>query len=407
MVQSNGSNISHETVDMTNGTMLSTSSNVTQVSVDGIDSVNITMNSIDGEITAADQSPVMISWTNGEKIFQVLIRTCGLLSFVCFTYLVCQSVIQLRQTPRRNPVVTRLVLYVSSCGAFLSLMYMLGTTPIPISDEDQQQWGAMGTAATCSFQAFIFIGGGIAFTCWDMLLSVTYVLMVRYHWSNHSLLKLQSVMHGMIWTFAIILPTLAQLDESFNSSHDYCFLLPSPEVCAYVDTIPCERGENYFAYFIVVYVILWLGLIVSIVSMIIIYCTVRGMETRNHSRYSSHLGFQVMKKPVSNSSTTSTSNNSGNLVEGGRALSGSSYQFTAVAEPQHERSRQVGIQGLFYVGTAILTYGPITIATLLSLKAGLWVFEIGQICIMLNVLHGVFYLYAFLRNRKNQHSSSS
>ena len=247
-------------------------------------------------------------------------------------------------------------------------------------------WGAKGTVRTCEMQGFLLCSGLYVAIAWDIALSFTFVLMVRYNWRKKNLAKVEKVVHAIVWAFAIGTSVAAVVTDSMNPSGFDCFMGVSPLYCDTRAEDDCVRGEEYSALLMVIYfVIITLGTIINMACMLTLYLTARHRERRNQ-RYSRGL-----------SHTESTTNFSRRSITIPQRVENQAPRRSA-QEPQHRLSNRIATQGMLYTSVWLGTGVPIILVSILAPE---W--SSGPSVVFLQSwvnLYGFFYLFPFLRHRK-------
>ena len=161
-----------------------------------------------------------------------------------------------------------LVLSISDCTSSLALFASNWAAPSNVAYDFMQ--GNVGNIATCDMQAFMLILG-----CWgvfasNMVLSVYFLLCVKYSWSNERLKsKLERPYHILLAVGALPVSVGPMIWDLYNPTISCCFLQLYPKLCNDPSNdVKCYRG-NEFAYKLV-YIALYL-LPIPIASFAISY----------------------------------------------------------------------------------------------------------------------------------------
>jgi len=161
----------------------------------------------------------------------------------------------------------------------------MGTWPIPRGSPYALRSQAFGTQATCSAQGF-FIQLGIAAPFFNGMLSIYYLLTVRYGWKEKKIKKLQKYFFGIPIIFALA-TAFASLGLSlYNNSIYWCWIAASPLLCDTTikerDGSDCERGRNAWLFRWVFYFLpLFIIIFIATTSMILIYIAVKKTEQKS------------------------------------------------------------------------------------------------------------------------------
>lgn len=94
---------------------------------------------------------------------------------------------------RRSAPYHRLLLGMSISDCIGNLVFFAGTWPIP---KESNVYGAMGTEFTCTVQGFFDQIVGTATPGYNIVLSIYYLLVVRYGWNEHRVKRVEPYMHA-------------------------------------------------------------------------------------------------------------------------------------------------------------------------------------------------------------------
>ena len=129
----------------------------------------------------------------------------GTLSIICSAF-VAQDVLKL---PERRAKMTNLVILALSISdiIFSTTAHIFGTWPGP----QGLVYGSSGNQVTCTAHGFLNIFSAFCAALYNMTLALTYLLQVRYEWSEEKLRRYQpffvfipiffSVIIGTIWNY--------------------------------------------------------------------------------------------------------------------------------------------------------------------------------------------------------------
>jgi hypothetical protein len=131
-----------------------------------------------------------------------------------------------------------------STGNFFS------TWPIPAETEGVI-WSS-GTTVTCSAQGF-FLTLGVAVPIYNAMLSLYYVLVIRYHFTEKTLRQwVEPTMHGIVFVWAFGTALYSTSTGLLNNANLWCWIAPLPADCLdswrYGDEGNCVRGDNAWIY---------------------------------------------------------------------------------------------------------------------------------------------------------------
>jgi hypothetical protein len=173
----------------------------------------------------------------------------------------------------------RILVAMSACDLLGSAALMFGTTPIP---RETLLETARGNTATCTAQGFFFHWFAQAVLYYNTGLMIYFVMTIRYNWTESRVAKwLEPLFH--LWSLLVpFAQAVAGLFlHIFNpiGFGNFCYISPYPLLCGIVE--PCTRGQsaavlyNWFAT-----IPESVALAIIYVSIVLIYCTVRGQARR-------------------------------------------------------------------------------------------------------------------------------
>lgn len=263
---------------------------------------------------------------------------------------------------KKGRAVPRLLLSMSISDLFFSFAWFLTTWPSPVGTN--YVWGAKGTTATCTAQGFFIQLGWIATPLFNISLSLFYLLMIRYNWSERKLNRLEPWVHGTIWALALGTAIMGIPLTLYNNSWEICWIDSYPQECRDSfrhGTTDCTRGDNAWIYGLAFTIFpVWMCIILSIVFMALIFMSVRKTEKRS---------MQYSSRPPSNS-----------------------------------RRRRVACQALWYIGVFLVTFVPDTVSALLYFINDYWFFWLDIFAYFFLPLQGFLNFIVFLRPRKDMHT---
>ena len=249
-------------------------------------------------------------WTLGKERASVVVpKISGFLSMVGSVCIICEVLAEHRSHHPANcdnrrqqtqqvgqsegsggglGAIHRVLLSLSVADLLSSFAWFLSRWPSPTSLENSYHdywWGAHGSIGWCNFQGYIYHVGLTSSPSFNCILSLYYLLIVKYSWREHSILKLDKWLQPMVWIFATgtaILPIPLHL---YNNSYELCWIEASPLECSQDDDdFICTRGNANHAWIYALAFSLfppYICLMLSIVFMAMIYATVRKVEARN------------------------------------------------------------------------------------------------------------------------------
>lgn len=302
-----------------------------------------------------------------------------------------------------------------------------GTTPL-----------ARGNVVSCNFQGFLlqFAIGAPLYNC---SLSLYYVLVIRYNWTNERLAKIERFVHAFIITFTLGTSIAGLPLTMYNNFGTVCWVMGSPQECgnssASPSENPCDRGDWAWVFGIsLFYGPLWVCVLLTVIAMFMIYLHLRRTFRRNQRYIFSERGIpettdergasgrgctasRVSMVSIFRPSTmTQTSTHEGRVppeseISGGVGsrdswLSAFGRSTRLQRSDERERLRQHNKQNLFatqailYSGSFFITWGPSTIWSVANwLNAG--GFSLDLAAALCEPLQGFLNMLIFIRRRKS------
>lgn len=238
----------------------------------------------------------------------------------------------------------------------------LGMLMVPQdSDAPSLGIGPFGTQATCSLQGTLMNLGSVAALGWDIALSILYVLILRFKWTDSQLAAKEKWFHLIIWVFACFCGLGPLFQGAYNNTGGFCWIASKPRFCGEGTGVQCERGENYRLWQLFASAATLLALMASIVGMILIYLQIRVLEANNR-RY---MG-----------ASSDTTNN-------------------------RSMSKGFAVEALLYVSTAFVSYLPLILVIGVTVAGfdGVGADVLYHFAACFFPLHGLFYVLLYMRNR--------
>lgn len=172
-----------------------------------------------------------------------------------------------------------LMLAMSVCDIIGSLAFALGSLPVPSTTLLAH---AIGTTATCRAQGFFIHVFVTAVLYYNTGLMIYFVVTIRYGWTESFVAKrLEPVIHA----WALLVPTAQAIVglflDIFNpiGFGNFCHISPYPLLCGIFDACTAGRSaKRLYTLFCTIPESILLGIIY--VSIILIYCAVRGQARR-------------------------------------------------------------------------------------------------------------------------------
>jgi len=148
-----------------------------------------------------------------------------------------------------------LALSISDCVLSFS-SYFMNSWLIPKDiKEGDYFWGHIGTRETCMAQGFLTQLGSICSLLYTALLSIYFLLFIKYKWEEHQFRKIEPFVHGSILIYAIISATVPLLKNLYNPEISFCWIQSYPYKCDTDENIECIYGEDILMYRIIFFIL--------------------------------------------------------------------------------------------------------------------------------------------------------
>jgi len=175
----------------------------------------------------------------------------------------------------------RILLGMAICDVFVSIVFFLGTWPIPRGSPNA--FAAIGNQATCNFQGF-FSQFSLAVAMYNASLSFYYVCKIRLGWSEEFITKkVEPCLHILPLTIGIATSVAAWALKLYNNDSWECWISPNPQQCNESwkngGVTNCVRGDNASLYrWTFYYSLLWVAIVMVSVDVFIVYRFVLNQE---------------------------------------------------------------------------------------------------------------------------------
>ena len=145
----------------------------------------------------------------------------------------------------------------------------------------------LGNDISCNIQGFVAQMAGSASVLYNLFLSIYYLLVIKYRWSDRKLRRFEKICHIVPWSFGLITAIIPAVMGLYNPASWVCWISTDYRLG------PNDRSTatvNVFQMFFF-YVPVWITIIVSIICMFMIYSHVRKTESKTSgaSLASAHL----------------------------------------------------------------------------------------------------------------------
>jgi hypothetical protein len=277
---------------------------------------------------------------------------------------------------KRKLVYHRILLCISLIDLIIGICMFLSTWPIPAGTPNV--YGAVGTTETCTAQGY-FLQLAIMGPLFNAALSLYYLLMIRYNFSEERLDKITVPVYGIILVFGISTSIAGLPLTLYNNADLWCWQAPLPFGCLESaqngGVTTCERGDNVlsiyrWAFF---YAPLWAAIAFATISMALVFLKVHRLEAasaRFRSRRDFSLGVEL--SPISRMS---------------------------ILAKLGERAKKVARQALCYVGAFYISWIWSTLTRILQSVNGQTYFPIVLLAAIFLPFQGFLNFLVYIRPR--------
>jgi len=213
-----------------------------------------------------------------QKVLAIVPKVTGFISLVGSAAIVYTVI---RDKKKRSRTYHRLLFGISCVDISSSFWLGLSTWPIP---SETGIFGAVGNQKTCALQGF-FTQFGITSSFYNASLSLYYLLVIRYSWTDTSIRRIEPFLHGvpLFWGLATAIAGLPL--TLFNSANLWCWIAEYPAA---------GRGKNAdifrWAFF---YAPLWLMILIVTANCALVWWNVRAVEITAEQRRAVETQFGV------------------------------------------------------------------------------------------------------------------
>ena len=191
-------------------------------------------------------------WSYGQKAALAIIpKVSSVLSLFGSSWIIVEvATDNSTEKPKRQHPYHRLLFAMSVYDVLESIWNFASTWAIP-KGSPGVLW-AQGTTTTCSTQGF-FLTLSVAVPIYNAMLSLYYVLVINYHYSDHALRRrVEPIMHAVAGTWAFFTALYSATTGLLNNANLWCWIAPLPQGCKdswrYGSEGNCERGDNWWIY---------------------------------------------------------------------------------------------------------------------------------------------------------------
>lgn len=296
-------------------------------------------------------------WT--QVLFAVYPKLWAFLSIVGSGSIVYELIVASSPHKKLGPVQKTIIL-LSTGDIFSSAGFFLSTWVMP-SDTPNVAF-AIGTTATCTATGFFYQMGLTTTVLSNASLACSYLLIIRYNWTNRSLEKIHRVLLLFIFIYALGTAVAGLPLTLYNDAKIICHIHSYPVDCRQEwlggeqdgTYKQCTRGENASLYMIIFNLLpLWLAIIFAIACMVLVYRFVKKTETetlRNHLRRREQSSSTAIRDR-----TSSTFGNASIRIS----------NYTHPSEERFKNTKAAGSRALWYSCVFLITYLPVTLSLFL------------------------------------------
>ena len=298
-------------------------------------------------------------YSTEQKLLATVPKIPALCSILGSSYIACNV---LSNKDKRSCVYGRLMLGISLCDIFVSQGFLLGTLLIPRGSTGPfgDVYWALGNHTTCRYAGFVG-QWNVASPIYNVMLSLYYLLKIRYAWTDPALCKIEPWLHFMPLAFAAATSVTALVMEWYGNVFWTCWINPNPR--PEPDFIPHVQWAFLFGP-------VWMCILLQAIAMVLLWWTMLAQEQLMES-----YRFRPSSCAMESGSTGGTKMNS----------------------THHKQSRMIAIQGILYVLGFYFTWLFPTITRITELFADKAYFPIQILDSTFLPFQGVFNFLIYFR----------
>ena len=172
----------------------------------------------------------------GDKVTLIVARCIGGISMASVICTALEAVSDWRIEGKSSSIVTRLQVILQVPLGIHALMVLLGSTMAPTGEGI---WLARGNDATCTAQGFLLAFSATFGIPLDMCMSLSFLLLIQYGWSETRLRGFESYYYLTVLPFALFVSGFGLGFDLYGFSYAECFFA-LPETCE-DDTVEGEK----------------------------------------------------------------------------------------------------------------------------------------------------------------------
>lgn len=257
-------------------------------------------------------------------------KNCAIIrgSMAIVSLIASSMLIRMIMTSKQRLTTTyhRLMLGMTTGDILLSAAFGTFQVMTP-KDMNYLVWNARGNAATCDLSGFVAVTGVMLIWFYSCSLNLYFLFKVKYNISDEVIRnKIEPFLHGVPILMALIWSSFQLVNKNYNDNGlGICanqLTYAPPHCVGYQDgeiregfTVPCGRGDNERAVYLVITIFLFIPPVVIGASLAMLYRTVSKQE-KKMSRYG-----ESSLEVSSSSNNTKTKSNSRAILHRAAAYS--------------------------------------------------------------------------------------
>jgi len=207
---------------------------------------------------------------------QWIFKVTGLITLVSCSWLIYDQLV--RRKDQSMNIGKHIVVLMSACDIITSLsLFILGSSMVPKG----YSWGAVGNEATCTAQGFIFTTFSNASATYNAMLSIYFLLQVRYSWAQSRFqtmwIRFVFLVLPVAWSFPLHIWGVVDnvYGMELRPSQVGCHFWFAPVACAEFPEIggECKTVTNTFTllYYLTGMAVPSIVMLITIVSMFLLW----------------------------------------------------------------------------------------------------------------------------------------
>ena len=341
--------------------------------------------------------------TSTQELLLAIIPKIGAsISIPCSLFIISESIGDHRRG--RGTAIQRALVGMSCVDVSASFAWWLSNWATPRDTGGL----ARGNFASCQFQGFL-LQLAVGAPLYNCSLSLYYMLVIRYNWTNEQLAKIERFVHAFILTFTIGTSIAGLPLTMYNRIDTVCWVVGKPADCGHSiatsinEDVPCERGDYAWIFGVFLfYFPLWVCVLLTIIAMSLIYRHVRAtfgrLKIYGFEEDSSDGWFIRLRRSAR--ASVWGGNTSDEMGQGPQTPT---ERKTLGAIREHRRATKLKVfatQASLYSASFFITWSPSTVWSIASWfnVTSFWLTFAAALC---EPLQGLWNLMVFLRRRES------